>query len=469
MNSQQLKDLARSLMDRARTLGVTFADLRISRAEATLAEVQDRRADRVSRDVAVGAGLRVLVDEAWGFAGTDDLRRASLDKALDAAIAMARASREHVLDKGMVARVDPIEAFERVEVKVDPRTVPIHEKMDLLLSFEKAARDDCGPAIVNSMLFYGDSFVHEVLVNTFGTCIEKERTRCSASCQFVATDGKVRQRAAERFANQAGFELVRSLDPKRTFIRVARTAVRMLRAKRPPAGNFPIVMHPAVTGLLMHEALGHNAEADAVWAGESILVGRIGQQIADPRVTVYDDATYPGSYGSYRYDSEGVPGQKRVLIDKGVLRSYMHSLETAAKFGVAPNGSARAQNYLHRPIVRMSNTYMARGADPLGDIFKGIDRGIYLKDGSWGYVFVDKGQFTVHATEAQMIEHGALGEPLRDVSVSGMMLETLMQIESVADDFEMEKPGMCGKGHQSAPVNAGGPHIRIKTLVVGGS
>ena len=463
-----VKPLALSTMDRARALGVTFADLRAMRSEQTRAQVQDSRADRLGHNVAMGVGIRVLVDEAWGFAGTDDLRPEALEEALHRAVAMARASSDHVLDKGRVASVQAIQAPETVTVKIPPHTVPVGEKMDRLLALEKAALDDCGDIIVNSVLSYSDGVGRELLVNTVGTCLEREITRCSVSCHFVASDGKLFQRAGESYANRAGFELVQDLDPEATTIRIARVAATQLKAKHPPAGKFPVVFHPSVTGLLMHEALGHNAEADAVWAGESILAGRLGDRIASEKVTVCDDATYPDSFGSYEYDSEGVPGEKRVLIEKGVLKSYLHSLETADKFGVTPNGAARAQSFRHRPIVRMSNTYMAPGSDSVDDIFEGIDRGVYLKDGSWGYVFVDKGQFVAHATQAQMIENGKPGEPLRDVSVSGMMLETLMDIESVADDFEMNKPGMCGKGGQGAPVNCGGPHVRVSSLVVGG-
>lgn len=468
MPTPHVKNLAESLMDRARKLGTTFADLRVTRSEVTHAHVQDTIADRLDRNVAMGAGLRVLVDEAWGFAGTDDLRGIALEDALEKAIAMARASSDHVLDKGAVATPAPIEAVERLEAKIDPRSVAVKDKMRVLLALEKAALDDGDGCLVNSVLTYSDGVFRELLVNTAGTCIEKEDIRCSVSCHFVASDGEVFQRSAESYANRAGFELAKELDAETTTIRVARIAALQLKASRPPAGSFPVVFHPSVTGLLMHEALGHNAEADAVWAGESILAGRIGDRIASSKVNVYDDSTWPDSYGSYAYDSEGVPGRKRALIENGVLKGYLHSLETAHKFDVKPTGSARAQNSLSRPIVRMSNTYMAPGTDSLDDLFKGIDRGIYLKDGSWGYVFVDKGQFVCHATQAQMIENGKLGEPLRDVSVSGMMLETLQDIEMVTDDFEMDKPGMCGKGGQSAPVNCGGPHIRVKTLVVGG-
>ena len=462
------KDLARQVMDRAKSLGASFADLRLVRSESLWAQVQDRRADRLAEDVSMGAGIRVLVDEAWGFAGTDEMRAASLEDALAKAVAMARASRDHVADKGMVAATEPIEAVERVRARIDPRSVAVGEKMALLLALEKAALDDRPGVIVNSIVHYTDGVAEELLVNTAGTCIERETIRCAVSCFFVASDGKIFQRAGESYANRAGFEVAKDLDPETTTVRIARIADVQLRAKRPPAGSFPVVFHPSVTGLLMHEALGHNAEADAVWAGESILAGRLGDRIAAEKVTVCDDATVPDSYGSYEYDGEGVPGGKRVIIERGVLRTYLHSLETAAKFAVTPNGCARAQGFLHRPIVRMSNTYMASGSDATADVFRGIDRGVYLKDGSWGYVFVDKGQFVCHATQAQMIEHGKPGEPLRDVSVSGMMLETLMDIEAVTDDFEMNKPGMCGKHGQGAPVNCGGPHVRVKSLVVGG-
>ncbi len=456
-------------MDRARALGVTFADVRVSRIEQSHAQVQDRRADRLGRNVTQGAGIRVLVDEAWGFAATEEITARSLDDILRKAVDVARASSRHVADKGGVAAEKPEVAVERVIARIDPRSVGVREKMALLLLLEKAALDDAGKAIVNSVLSYADGITEELLVNTSGTCIESEIIQCRLACSLVASDGKIFQRSAKSWANRAGYEVAKDLVPETSSVLVGRAAVEQLTAKRPPAGTFPVVFAPNVTGLLMHEALGHSAEADGVWTGESILSGRkLGEKIASDKMTVYDDATYPNSFGSYEYDSEGVRAQKRPIIEKGVLKCWLHSLETAHKFGMAPNGCGRAQSFLFRPVVRMSNTYMARGTDPAGDIFKGIDRGVYLKEGSSGYVFVDKGQFVCNASQAQMIEHGTLGEPLRDVSVSGMMMETLMNIEAVADDFEMESPGMCGKAGQSVPTNCGGPHVRVGSLVVGG-
>jgi len=231
----------------------------------------------------------------------------------------------------------------------------------------------------------------------------------------------------------------------------------------------PVVFHPSITGLLIHEALGHNAEADHVWSGESILKGRLNKEVASPLVTILDDSLAGDSYGSYEYDSEGTAGGKRFIIEKGVLKSFLHSLETASRFGVAPNGCARAEDYSSPPIVRMSNTYMLPGKSSMEELLAGIDRGVYLRDGHWGYVLIEKGQFTCHASGARMIEHGTLGEPLRDVTVSGLMLETLKEIEAVGSDFLLQMPGKCGKSGQGIPTDAGGPHIRIRKLVVGGA
>jgi len=229
-----------------------------------------------------------------------------------------------------------------------------------------------------------------------------------------------------------------------------------------------MVFHPSITGLLVHEALGHNAEADAVWTGESILAGRLGQMIAAPCVTIEDDSTIPGAYGSFAYDSECTPGQRRTIIEDGRLVGFLHSLETAARMEAEPTGSARAEDHGAVPVVRMSNTFMRPGTTPAAEIFAGIGKGVYLEDGHWGYVFVERGHYVCNAGRGRMIENGQLGEPLRDVCVGGLTLETLQDIEAVADDFEMKNPGFCGKHGQGAPVDCGGPHVRVRSLVVGG-
>jgi TldD protein len=463
-----MRDAAKKVMDEAASKGVSFADIRIVSLSATSIIIQDGRADKVSGSNALGAGIRALVDGAWGFSCCDGAKQADLAKTLDEAIAAARASKDFVPIKGEVYPQTAAQGREECVGEVNPDEVPLKEKMKRLSALESAARKEGGSCIVNTVVGYGDGTRHEVIANTLGTLAERTVNRASVTGIVTAHKNGVRQRAVKRKAIVGGAELLERLTPDDFTVRLARKAIGFCGAKVAPAGTFPVIFHPSITGLLAHEAIGHNAEADHVWSGESILAGKLGQEIASPLVTIYDDPTTPGAYGSYEFDSEGTPGEKKAIIEKGVLRNYLHSLETASRFDVRPNGSARAEDHGSRPIVRMSNTYVAPGESSFEDLLKGVERGIYLMEGHWGYVFVEKGKFTCHAGEARMIENGALGEPLRDVSVSGFTLEALKNIDMVASDFEMDMPGVCGKEGQGAATDAGGPHIRISALVVGG-
>jgi len=375
---------------------------------------------------------------------------------------------ERVLDPGVVAEVTPVTDSVGVEVEKDPRSVSLEEKMKRVIAYEKAGIA-CGDGkLVNTMVGYGDSWARETVCNTAGTFVEQETIRSSISAAMTAADGDVRQMAHERFADQSGFELLDRIGPDELTEKAAKRAVALLSAKRAPAGKFPVVLHPSITGLLAHEALGHNAEADLMFTGQSIIEGKIGEQIASEHVSLFDDGTIPKLNGSYRYDSEGTPSCKRTIIENGVLKGCLHSLETAARYGVEPGGSARAQNAHSLPIVRMSNTYFAPGGMTLEEMLKDVDEGIYMKGGHWGYVMCERGQYTCHAGEGWMIRNGELAEHLRDVSFSGMTLETLMSIDAASSELEFLLPGMCGKEGQGMHVDAGGPHLRVKEVVVGG-
>jgi len=463
-----VKELAQVLCDEARKRSCSFADVRLQESEGTSILVQDGRADKVSASKRHGAGLRVLVDGAWGFATTNRLEKRTLLAALEQAVSLARGSKEYVADPGAVAQVPPTCGEEHTSIKKDPRRVSIREKAAKIRQFEESALKAAGQKIVNSVLSYGDSVVQEIIANTSGTLVERHTVRTSVSATMTALEGELRQTDHERKAQISGFELLEEISPEEFSIRAAHKATQLLSAKPAPAGSFPVVFHPSITGLLVHEALGHNAEADHVWTGESILEGKLGEKIASALVTIVDDPTISNSYGSYKYDSEGTPSQRCILIEKGVLKGFLHSLETASKFGTSPNGSARAQNYAYCPVVRMSNTFMEPGPAAFEEIVKPIERGIFLDHGQWGYVFVERGQYTCHAGSGRMIEHGRLGEPLRDVSVAGLTLETLKDIEAISSDFEMDMPGHCGKAGQGVPVNTGGPYVRVKSLIVGG-
>jgi len=460
--------LARHIAEQAKRRGASFADVRLLHHSAEAVLVQDGRADKLSSAADRGIGVRVLVGRCWGFASADSLERKRAESCLEDALALAKASEAFVADPAMIAEVQPVEAELHARPQIDPEAVPVHEKIARLLEYERAGRGAGDGQIVNSVVSYSDARREQVLANTAGSMVRTSDCRAVLTSLMVASDGKLIQRGIEHRAIVGGAELLKRTEPEELAGRAAAKALGLLKARPAPAGRFTVVFHPSITGLLVHEALGHNAEADAVWAGQSILEGRMGEMLAAPEVSIYDDSTLAGEFGSFAYDSEGTPARRRPIIENGRLVGLLHSLETAARFGAEPTGSARAESYDCRPIPRMSNTFMARGTVPVETMLGGVERGIYLEDGHWGYVFVQKGQFICHAGRAHLVEKGCVGDPLRDVSISSLTLDTLKNIDAVGDDFELRMPGLCGKEGQTAATDCGGPHVRVRDVVVGG-
>ena len=463
-----MQELIEKTLQRAQHKGAQFADLRIVDGEQTAVEVEDGRADTISHSSVSGAGLRVLVDGAWGFAPTNKVGTSELDQCVDDAVAMARTASSSVTEPGVVAEVEPIEAQVSTSYQIAPSQVPLADRVSAVFEFEQVARAQDPTRIVNTVAVYADSSARMQLANTFGTYIEYESVRCRIGVVVTAQEGDVRQRAADYQANAVGYELINDTDPDEFAGGIARRAVKLLEAAPPPAGKFEVIIDPKICGLLTHEAFGHNCEADAVWAGNSILDGKIGEFVAAPMITIIDDPTLPGANGSYQYDHEGVAAQCHVLVDNGVLQGFLHSLETAARFGTKPNGAGRAGGHKSPPQVRMSNTFIAPGDASLDEMIADIDHGLYLKGGQWGYVFTAQGQFTCNVEEAYAIEKGRLGQHYRNVNISGMTLETLQGVTAVSDDVVLRNGGTCGKGGQGVPVDTGGPHLRIAEMVVGG-
>ncbi len=463
-----MRELIEKTLELAQNKGAEFADLRVAVGEGTSIEVQDGQADKISAVTAHGAGLRVLVDGAWGFAPTNNITFDELTECVEEAVGMARAASGDITAPGVVADVEPVEAQVKTKYQIDPRGVPLAERVAAIFELEQQARARDPERVVNTRAGYADSAGQMYLGNTFGTYIERETVRCRVGLAVTAQEGDVRQWAAEYKANACGYELMRDIDADQFADQIAQQALDLLTAAPPPAGKFEVIIDPQICGLLVHEAFGHNCEADAVWSGNSILEGKIGKPVAAELVNIVDDPTLPDTNGSYEYDHEGVAAQKHVLVEDGILQGYLHNLETAARFGVEPNGAARAMSHMHSPLVRMSNTFIEPGPASRDEMIADINHGLYLKGGYWGYVFTARGQFTCNVQQAWAIENGQLGQQYRNVSISGMTLETLQNVTAVGNDLQFRAGGTCGKGGQGVPVDTGGPHLRIREVVVGG-
>ena len=468
MTEKHLKDQLAHLRDQALRRGLDFAEARYAAVRYTGLMLQDGRADRLGAGQRAGLGLRVLANGAWGFACTESPNLSDWLACLDQALHMAKLSAARLLEPAALADSPPVVDQVHARYETDPTQVPLERKLAAVRGYEEASARTAGPAVANLLTGYNDSRQLEIICNTHGSLVSLESIRTLVWHTITAQNGALRQRAREVRARQAGFELVEETSAHDFSAKAAQRALSLLSAPPAPAGKFPAVFHPSITGLLVHEAIGHNAEADHLLAGQSILQGKLGARLGPDCLTIIDDPTIPASWGSYAYDSEAVPALRRTIVENGILTGFLHSRETAAKMAVPPNGAARADGFAHRPIVRMSNTMILPGDQSLPDLIADIDLGLLLGAGQWGYVFCEKGQYTCHAGEGVMIRHGQLAEQVRDVSISGMTLETLANILAVSRDFELNMPGNCGKDGQSMSVNGGGPYVKVSQIIVGG-
>lgn len=463
-----MRELLESLVQRGVQAGAQFMDVRAGTWHGASVTTEDGRTRRCSTFANRGAGLRVLVGGAWGFASTDSHDPAALRAALDEALAMARAASPHVAQPARVAEAPPVEAFSVPPVRVPPDSIPLRDRVATVATFEERLRKH-HPAIVNTIVNYSDGGGVIELVNTFGTYVRWEASTCSLYVTAVAADETTRQFAFTGYASPCGFELVADLDPEEVAGSTAQRAVDLLSAVEPPAGAMPVIVDPEITGLIVHEAFGHNCEADHVWAGESIVAGREGQQVAAPCVTIVDDPTWDWHNGSFEYDDEGVPGRRHVLVQDGVLSEYLYDLEMAAHFGVAPNGAARAGSYLDRPMPRMSNTFVQPGDADLDDLIASVDKGVLICGDRGGYVDTTRGHFTFFAETGFEIINGRRGRQLRNCTLSGYTLETLRGVLGLSRDFGVADRGTCGKHGQGVRVSLGGPHMLVREITIGGS
>jgi len=447
-------------------LGADYADVRVERTYSTDIRLMKDTFDQVASGADQGLGVRVLYRGAWGFGSSTSLELSDVSKTVRGAFKAAKATAPHTKEKARLAEISPVKDVVRATVKDPMESVPIDRKMKLALqTSEEATKVD--KRIASVTVTYSDSSGETCLATSEGARLTGRPSRGSIVIVAVAREGAKVGTIRERNGMQAGFELFQKIDPLGLARRAAEKAVKLLRAVPVPSGRFTVIADQKLAGVFAHEAVGHASEADHVITGESVLKDKVGQRVGSDLVTMYDDSTYPDGWGSSQYDSEGVPTKKRLIIERGFLRGYILNRETAAELNLDPNGGARAQSFAYRPVVRMSNTYLTAGGHSFEELLEGVDAGVYLKGSRGGQVDTTKGTFQFSAEEGVLIENGQLTKPLSDVSLSGLTLETLVNIDGLANDFQMNI-GLCGKAGQVVATGMGSPHIRIKNAVVGG-
>jgi TldD protein len=279
-------------------------------------------------------------------------------------------------------------------------------------------------------------------------------------------DGRV-ETGTDTRGGHAGWELL-EVDPEAVAGNAARRALTLLDAVDAPTGRLPVVVGNGFGGVLLHEAVGHGLEADAVHKSASVYAGRLGEQLAEPFVTAHDDGSRAGDWGSDGIDDEGTPTRRTTIIEDGRLVSYLYDVVQARKDGVDSTGNGRRESFRHLPQPRMTNTFFAPGdATPEGLIGE-IERGLYAVSFGGGQVEPATGDFVFGVSEGYLIEAGRVTAPVRGATLVGNGLEALRAIDGIAADLEIAS-GFCGKGGQSVPAGVGQPHVRIRELTVGGT
>ena len=459
-----MRDELYKIIEQGKNLGAEYIEVRAEKVFRTSLTTKDGKVEAARQGIDYGAAVRVLVNGAWGFSTTSSLDLKELSEAARKACSMARSAASKLKSPIKLAEVKAVEDKVLVKPKKSPREISIEEKMNTILSLDKAVFD-YDSRVRSCTIDYLDISGTCYFINSDGTYIEQDKLYVWSRILATAKEGDVLAYGREEIGSTAGFEVFDEQPPEEIGSLVAKRIIDQLMAKTPKGGRFPAVIGPNVIGVFIHEAFGHLAEADLTISG-SVLADKFGKKIASDKVNVYDDGTIEGAFGSFKYDDEGIPAQKTLLIKEGNIVGLMTNRETAGKLGLPPTGNARAESFRHKPIIRMRNTYLAPGDYSLEELLEDIKFGYYLKSFRGGQANLD-GTFQVGIQEAYEIVNGEIDKPIRNLSISGNTLETLLKVDAVGKDFELW-PGRCGKDGQTAFVCDGGPHTRVKEVIIGG-
>ena len=448
----------------ALSTGGDFAEVFAEDRRGTAARLDDGRVEDMASGRDRGAGIRVVFGETTGFAHTSDLTESGLAAAASAAGAAARGGGGGVRTVAMGAPGSSAVA----SAEILPETVSKAEKVALLSRADDAARST-GGAIRQVSVSYGDSRRRILVANSDGLWATDDQVKSRFGVSAVAAGDTGMQTGRESIGSTVGFELFDTYAVEELARAAASRALAKLAARPAPSGSLPVVIKQGSGGVLFHEACGHGLEADHIQKDVSVFVGRVGEQVASPLVTLVDDGTMAPEWGTIGIDDEGHPAARNVLIEDGVLTDYMWDFLRARKENRASSGNGRRESYQHLPMVRMTNTYVLAGTEDPDEIVRQTPHGVYVAQLGGGQVNTATGDFVFGMTEAYMIEDGRITTPLRDANLIGNGPEVLRNIDAVANDFAMGPPGTCGKNGQGVPVGDGQPTLRVTALTIGGT
>ena len=455
------KELQLHLLKKALSRGGDYADIFIEARNMVSLVIEDSRLEKVISGTDAGAGIRLLLKGKTSYAYSNDISaNILLQTASDASRMASDIPAKNVTS---LAVRHPSVQF---SIRSMPESIPLREKIALVRNAEKIARS-IDQRIRQVTVIYRDSVQDVQTATSDGFIADDKRVYTLLMVQVIASANGIVQTGYEAVGGFAGFELFEKENIDELSSKAAQRAIRMLNARKAPAGRMPVVISSLAGGTMIHEAIGHGLEADLAQQGLSVFSGKLGQRVASELVTVIDDATLPGRRGSFRFDDEGTPSQRTVLVEKGILKSFMYDKLTAMKDNTQSTGNGRRESYESRPIPRMTNTFIAPATDAPEDIIRSVDHGLLVVKMGGGQVNTVTGDFVFDVQEGYLIKGGRKDELVRGATLAGNGPEVLKAIDKVGSDLGFSI-GTCGKDSQGVPVTDAMPTIRIPEIIVGG-
>jgi len=363
--------------------------------------------------------------------------------------------------------LSPLRLNVTMPFKKNPDDVSLESKIEDIRSFHDAALN-LDKRIINVQTRYLDSRIERIFVNSEGSSMRQVVTRTRLLMFPIARENNKIRMDFVSLGGAKGYEVVDETDFDAVAKKTVDSSIELLNAKTPPSGEFPVVVDSHMAGIIAHESFGHGLEADQVIRQRSYLAGLIGKQVASELTTIIDSSKVPGGHGSYVFDDEGIPAKENILVKNGILERFLTDRFCASVLQCENTASSRVESYLTKHFVRMSNTYFAAGDMTLEELLEPIKKGVMLVHSNFGMEDPLGGGIQCTSTKGYMIEHGKIGVPLTEISLSGSVLEVLKSIDGVGKKLEFGL-GTCGKGSEDlVPVGDGGPYLRIQRAIVSG-
>ncbi len=457
--------LCQRLLAKALSRGGDFADLYFEFTVSNYLGLEDGKVNQSYGDISLGVGIRTVKGEQIGYGLTQELTEESMMSAAATASTLCDERMTPVsssFSKQQIGDYYPVAA--------GFNGIPVESKLPLLQSINQKCFS-LSPEIVKVNAGFQNSTKRILIATSDGVIAEDILPAGFIYSSVVAERNGKREQSFWNLGGHRDLSFYTDEVINEVSSKAVNNALKLFDAVQPPAGEMPVVLGPGVTGVLLHEAIGHGMEADFNRKKISTYSTLLGKKVAEPFVNIIDDGTIPGLAGSINVDDEGTPGQKTILVENGILRSYLHDKISAKYYGVEPTGNGRRQDFQNYPIPRMRNTYMLGGNYAPEDVIKAAGNGIYVEDVSNGQVKIGEGDFAFYVSQGRLIENGKLTSPIKDVNIMGNGPKMLANITMAANDLEMSRggAGQCGKNGQGAPVSFGMPTCLVKSLTVGGT